>query len=569
MLAEILGGTMLYFRSLSIVAAAMALAMIVPMRAASAACIAIRTIGDLDQIRTNLAGNFCLKNALDFAGIGNFTPIGSLVQPFTGVFDGEDNVIRRLSVAPGPTMGLFGWVTDGHVQHLKLAGNIVKSAQATSAGLVAGGLSGTAGLFDVQASGAVNCSSAACHVGGLVGDMDPGVEIWFSSSAAWVAGGNGGAAGGIAGQSSGRIVKSYAGGRVICGANCAVGGMVGFMEPGSLIERSFAVGAVIGTDDGSAGGLVGTGYGQLMRTYATGSVEVGNNALIAALIGYHGGRVWDSYSVGRVRTGTGDSAGGLIAVLATPQAQTDESYWDLDTTRQGFSAQGSSRATTHLQAALPIGFGPIWAITKGYSYPFLNLPDMPFASTLATVVKAGRVFTFVPLEQFEPTEYLHDPSFADSASLAAVYTMIARGIGFAQNNAALAQIKIDQDFWHDATKTTTWAGAVTGYASLASPVTLGPSDQINDSNIIGQLKLRNIVAISGQYTASGGGTATQWMLATLFKTDGSNVTTSLVANDPWTGQQVFIDPTTRQVTQPANFPLANFRVNGYAVVTLN
>ena len=45
-------------------------------------------------------------------------------------------------------------------------------------------------------------------------------------------------------------------------------------------------------------------------------------------------------------------------------------------------------------------------------------------------------------------------------------------------------------------------------------------------------------------------------------------TDTIVANDPWTGQQVQIDPVTKHVVLPANFPLANFTVNGMQSLTI-
>jgi hypothetical protein len=43
----------------------------------------------------------------------------------------------------------------------------------------------------------------------------------------------------------------------------------------------------------------------------------------------------------------------------------------------------------------------------------------------------------------------------------------------------------------------------------------------------------------------------------------------IVANDPRTGLQVQIDPSTKMVVAPANFPLTNFTVNGYRPVSID
>jgi hypothetical protein len=54
------------------------------------------------------------------------------------------------------------------------------------------------------------------------------------------------------------------------------------------------------------------------------------------------------------------------------------------------------------------------------------------------------------------------------------------------------------------------------------------------------------------------------MLATLYTKTASNGVNTVVANDPFTGTQVEINPTTKRVTTP--FPLQNFTVNGYQPV---
>jgi hypothetical protein len=44
---------------------------------------------------------------------------------------------------------------------------------------------------------------------------------------------------------------------------------------------------------------------------------------------------------------------------------------------------------------------------------------------------------------------------------------------------------------------------------------------------------------------------------------------TVLANDPWTGTQVEINPATKKVVTPANFPLKNFTVDGYQPVIVN
>lgn len=536
---------------------------------AHAACTPIRKVADFDLIRHTLDGQFCLANDIDLA-TENFKPIGNATHPFTGTFYGNHHALRSLTITSTMSVvGLFGLIDGGTVRDVRLPGVAIRSTRNDAlVGTVAGQVFGDTSIHEIQVSGSVRCTGNVCRVGGVAGELDAG-EIGRSSVAASIVGGHGGAAGGVAGQSSGKILNSYATGPIKCGSNCAAGGVVGFLGSEGRIEQSFSSSPVRGDSDGSAGGLAGTGYGSVVHSYSTGLVRTDGNALVASAVGYFAGHLTQDFAIGRVRPGSGSTSGGLVAALATNPAGASHSYWDVDTTHMSASVRGTGLTDTQLRAALPVGFVAPWDITKGYSYPFLNLPTLPYVSTLAILVQPGKIFTFLPIEQLEPTEYQAPPKFAMRASLAAVYTMIARAIGYTDGDAAIMSTKIDEFFWDDAAKKAKWAGPVTTHATRSSLLALSANTPIDDSNIIGLLKSKHIVIIRGHYDSSSSGTAPHWMLATLFTADAGNATTNLIANDPWTGTQVWIDPATHQVVRPAVFPLANFTVDGYQSVTLN
>jgi hypothetical protein len=290
--------------------------------------------------------------------------------------------------------------------------------------------------------------------------------------------------------------------------------------------------------------------------------------MIAGYAGNHPGSLVEGFSVGQAEGEAGSSVGGMTAV--TPGSPFKHAFWDRQTSGLLTSSGGVARTTAQLQAALQSGFKPdAWSITPGFSYPYL-IPDNPggFASTLATTVVGTAVFTFVPIGQLEPTEYKKPPDNAEKASLAAVYTMIARAIGLTKSLAGLIQVKIDKHFWDDATETATFSGPVTGHATLGALVSIDAGTPIGDANVIGALKQRRVAIIRGNFQRPNGGLSLHWMLATLFTTEGGTLS-ELVANDPFTGQQVRIDPNSKQVVSPANFPLANFTVDRFQAVTLN
>ncbi len=553
------------FIAAAILAAALALTSV----PAHAACTSISTPADFDLIRAKLDGTFCLANDIDLAAAGNFKPIGNALHPFTGRFNGGGHALRNLKILTGvPAVGLFGAIDGAELTNIRLPGAVVRSTHDDAqVGTLAGQIFGDAKVGYVRVSGIVRCLGSGCRVGGVVGEAYAGT-IHHAFVAATVTGADGGAAGGIAGQSSGFTHHSLATGTVQCGSNCAIGGLVGQLQPDGRIQKSFSSGPVHGGIDGVAGGLVGTDYGAIGWSYSTSEVRVNGNALIASLAGYFGGVTSEVFAAGRVRPNRGSNAGGLVAAIAAVPSPTPKSYWDIDTTHQSTSLRGRGLTTAQLQADLPTGFAAPWNIVKGYSYPFLDLADLPYVSTLATLVQGGAFFTFVPIEQLEPSEYLVAPNFASGASLAAAYTMIARAIGYTKADKTLQTVAIDKYFWDDDSQTATWAGPVTTYATLGSLLSLDPATPIGDGNIVGPLKSKHVVIVRGHYDGEGG-SATHWMLATLFTTDGAGATTNLIANDPWTGTQVWIDPTTHQVVRPANFPLTNFTVDGYRVVTLN
>jgi hypothetical protein len=184
-------------------------------------------------------------------------------------------------------------------------------------------------------------------------------------------------------------------------------------------------------------------------------------------------------------------------------------------------------------------------------------------------VNSSKVFVFLPIEQLDASQYLTAPAHADAADLAAVYTMIARAIGITDNDARLKDVKIDRFFWNDSTQTATFRGPVTTHATLGTLTTISGGTPLNGTNVIGSMDAEKLVILRGTYKKSDGSIGTHWMLGTLYTKAADDSVSTVVANDPFTAQQIEIDPATKRVLSPANFPLTNFKVNGYQPVTLN
>ena len=216
------------------------------------------------------------------------------------------------------------------------------------------------------------------------------------------------------------------------------------------------------------------------------------------------------FVTGHVTGGAGAKVGGFIADVADVDGTlVRDSVWDINTTGQKVSAPTSEYGgaagytTAQMQDGLLEYFNPgAWGINKTLSYPYLFNP-IAFTSTLATLVQSKLLYTFLPLRQSDQGLYRFNPKHTDNASLATVYTMLARSIGNTRGVATLKNVAVDMYFWHDATQTTTFAGPVTNYATILRHHTIEKTARLDASNVIGHLNSRRVVILQGTYTPTG------------------------------------------------------------------
>lgn len=546
---------------------------------AHAACTLVGNVTQLQAMRNNPGGSFCLANDIDASSASSFEPIGDPVNGlFTGSFDGRGFAITNLAITSAANyLGLFGMTDGATIKNLDLQNvHIISTGSTARIGGLVGLLdgNGAAGMIThVRVSGLVRCNGANCAAGGIFGGNNAASTISQSSINATVVGQS--VVGGVSAfATNATIIRVYSTGPATCMAtDCMVGGLVARMNGGS-ISLSFATGPVTGGPDGSdsrVGGLVGlTEVGaDVSRSYAAGRVTAGSAGFAAGLIGQHnsGGTVDQTYAVGPV-FGNGATTAGSIASAGGSPTITD-SYWDTQTTGQATSVAGTTGLTTdQLRGHLPHGFGAAWDISRARSYPFLADATTDFVSPLATVVQFNIPYVFLPIGQFDDWEYMTAPAHADGAALATVYTMLARTIGVAVQDNRLDDARIDKYFWDDATQTTFWRGPVRNFAMLGPLAAIAKATPLDNSNIIAPMNHSKLVILRGRYIKPGGEVATHWMLGTLYTKNADGTVKAVIADDPATGQQVQIDPTTKKVIAPADFPLAHFLVNGYRPVTL-
>ena len=213
-----------------------------------------------------------LTDDIDLEG-RTWTPVGtSASDGYTGIFDGGNYAITNLEIhtSESSNQGLFGYVSSGTVQNLKLENVSITAENSQYVGAVAGYNCGR--IENCEVSGSV---SGGANVSGT-----------NASSVGGVAGGNAG--GEVVGCSSTASVTAN-------GSNSRVGGVVGNNMMNATVVACYHTTGVITATIGNtnAGGVVGRNIGaQVVACYASCKVEVnsGASAYAGGVVGYN-----DSY----------------------------------------------------------------------------------------------------------------------------------------------------------------------------------------------------------------------------------------------------------------------------------
>ena len=320
----------------------------------------IQDVTQLQDVNDDLDGHYVLGN--DISSWNYFDSIGANTA-FRGVFDGQGNTIRDLSVhSTGSNLGLFA-ASSGSISNLKLMSmrilhTDVNGSSSSIGGLVGlntgrvsnvssqnvdvaasnegnntvGGLVGRnlGGTIDNSSShGRVTGNAYTNSIGGLVGENITNgaavASITNSVSQANVnskiplnysggVGGVGGVGGLVGANNAGYIADSSSSGSTNgMGKGLSVGGLVGYNENG-VLERTSASGEVFGDSGGSVGGLVGLNVNSSVTGATSSGTVVGKGSVGAGgLVGTNqNSNLVDVKAIGNVTDYPGENVGGLV-----------------------------------------------------------------------------------------------------------------------------------------------------------------------------------------------------------------------------------------------------------------
>ncbi len=274
----------------------------------------------LKAIANDLAGNYVLANDITLSG--EWIPIGTSTNPFTGSFDGGGHFIKGLTIQSGADdVGFFGFIKNATVSNVRFTG--ARIAGNKQAGILAGQAISSE-ISKVFTSGIL---TGYDHIGGIVGDArgDSGNGELTTISDCF--------------STAGAFSTTHQGGGIAGWTNAGVFTHVLFL--GSATARYNGAGGIVSIIDGGTASVKGSVGAPVMlsgakdRTHsiagwANGGSFIGeNNLSSAATTVYTDGAVTD------INTLAGDLQGTITSVEDLKKAATytgigfDAATWTL------------------------------------------------------------------------------------------------------------------------------------------------------------------------------------------------------------------------------------------------
>lgn len=255
----------------------------------------------LQDINTNLSGNYAFKNDIDAGSIANFVPIGNN-DVFAGILDGLGNEIERLTIKRpvDAQVGLFYETAENSIlRNLSLLDVDITGCEAT--GSLVGRNKGTIQNINVKGTivGVKYTGGVAGYNEGKINNSEVDITIINSN----------GYTGGVSGYNSG-IIKDGDLIVNITSNNIGIGGVVGNNGSIGVIDTITVTGSVNAYSNQVVGGIAGNNAGKIMNSTNKTSVNAGTN--VGGITGQNTatGQVIDCVNNGSINGVT--RAGGIV-----------------------------------------------------------------------------------------------------------------------------------------------------------------------------------------------------------------------------------------------------------------
>ena len=273
----------------------------------------IGTPEQLNRVRYNLSGEYTVIADISLETYGNWAPIGSFFEPFTGKIAGNGHKITGMKISgiTGAYAGLFGCVVQGEISDLTLEDIDITVHDVSSVGAITGYIYNGA-ITNSHSAGKIMVSSPyssfnAYYTGGMAG------EILYSAISDC--------------YSAVDIVSSSA-------SYSFLGGIAGILEY-SIITNSYSAANItssFSSYDSYSGGMAGAlWYSVITDSHSTGNITASSTSSpssVYTFASYLGGiageaandsLIINSYSAGNVTLSSSrlseSYAGGIAGVL--------------------------------------------------------------------------------------------------------------------------------------------------------------------------------------------------------------------------------------------------------------
>ena len=285
---------------------------------------------------TFVSAHYVLTDDVNLSAYGNWTPIGTINQPFAGVFDGQNHVVTGLKIdrSQGECQGLFGCVNSQDANRKAQVKNvIVKDAQIRTKSR-SGAVVGFYGGWASQMEPLENCAMVggsiegcvdragydqAADIGGVVGLSYADVRFCYSTGTVIVPQ-SAYDIGGVAGWVDGNVQSCYAAGSMDIFPYSRyqifeIGGRVGGVDDDVSDCYSTVDVVGLGDDTFNFGGVAGTVGGSVTRCFATGNVQAWSTVGgVASVVGTSGGSLTDCVALNGAVSGTKSTSQGISRV---------------------------------------------------------------------------------------------------------------------------------------------------------------------------------------------------------------------------------------------------------------
>ncbi len=309
----------------------------------------IEDVEDLQAIADNLTAHYAISNDIDASATSGwndgqgFEPIGDAENRFSGSLDGRGHTVTGLYINRPNTnnVGLFGHVGDDIeatiITNVRLNNTTVIGARGS--GTLIGRVTGNANTLIEHCAAVVGSVTGNGATGGLIGSFNS----WRITP--------GGTDNPVLRYSHTDIAVYSS---ITGGGRDKFGGIAGCSQKGT-IQNSYSRGAVTVTDGSRIGGLAGCidHRGEILDSYSAGVVNATNSVSVGGLVGNIEGQ--------------GGNAGVVI-----------HSFWDMETSGQTTSADGTGKTTAEMQTETTFtnagwNFDDIWDIDsiENDGYPYL------------------------------------------------------------------------------------------------------------------------------------------------------------------------------------------------------